>query len=303
MVSRLLSSDMIYENHACLIFMASFLMACGGAAQNKDDSASTDRAGVCGDPNDTQAFVVTSMSFTRERSDGVIAGFDLDGVDSAAGDAEGCGHADYSSPDGLGGIDNAFAPLVDVLESLGAGAVEGLIEDAINSGELLLLLELEAVDDVRDDTCVDMGVYRGQGIPLLDTNGDIQMDQTIAFDPEQPSSFAQGGQISDGTFEIIGVEVFLPVQILDEFFEFDMIGGGVRLVWQEDGTVAGELAGGVAVSAIAGQIGAIDDIGGLQDVVPPLLEQAADLWPDESGACTHISIGFDITARPAFVAR
>ena len=294
---------MRFVNVACSGFFVCLVMSCGPAEKDGEEGASGRDAAVCGDPEDTQAFVVTSMSFTREQSDGVIAGFDLDGVDSASGDAEGCGHADYSSPSGASGIDNAFAPLVDVLESIGAGAVEGLIEDAINSGELLLLLELEAVDDVRDDACVDMGVYRGQGIPLLDTNGDIQMDQTIALDPAQPSSFAQGGRISAGTFEINGVQVFLPVQILDEFFEFDMVGGGVRLAWQEDGTVAGELAGGVAVSAIAGQIGAIDDIGGLQDVVPPLLEQAADLWPDETGTCTHISIGFDITARPAFVAR
>jgi len=289
-------------NAACWLLVGALSLGCAGRQEAGEDSGASLAGATCGDPEDTQAFVITSMAFTREQSAGVLEGFDLDGIESAAGDAQGCGHADYAGPSGETGIDNAFAALVDVLESIGAGAVEGLIEDAINSGELLILLELEAVDDPLDDSCVDMSLYRGMGIPLLDTNGNIQMDQTFAVDPEQRTSFAEGGSITDGTFEITGVQVFLPVQILDEFLEFDLVGGAIRVSWQEDGTVAGQLAGGVSVASLAGQIGAISDIGGLQDVVPPLLEQAADLWPDESGACTHLSIGFDITARPAFVA-
>jgi len=288
------------QNIACWMLLAASLSGCDRDEETSDDAA-TAGTEECGDPEDTLAFVVTSMAFTREQSPGVLAGFDLDGIESALGDAQGCGHEDYAGPDGTAGIDNAFAALVDVLESIGAGAVEGLIEDAINSGELLILLELEAVEAGGDDSCVDMSVYRGEGIPLLDTNGNIQMDQTFAVDPEQDSSSAEGGAISDGVFEINGVQVHLPVQILDEFLEFDLEGGAIRFAWQEDGTVAGQLAGGVSVGSLAGQIGAIGDIGGLQDVVPPLLEQAADLWPDESGACTHLSIGFDITGRPAFV--
>jgi len=287
------------DNAACWVVFA-LLTGCGGSG-GEADSGVKDAALACGDPADTHALVITSLAFTREVSSSTIEGFDLDGVDSAAGDAEGCGHADYTTPDGQGGVDNAMASLVPVLESIGAGAVEGLITDAINSGELLILAEMQRVDDLQDDACVDLEMHRGEGVPLMGTDGNIQMDQTFALDPSRPSTFTAGGAIEGGVFTIEGVTISLPVQILDEFIEFELEGASMRLVWQEDGSAVGRLAGGVSVASLAGQIGAISDIGGLQDIVPPLLEEAADLWPDESGACTHLSIGMEVTARPAFV--
>ncbi|HCH66727.1 MAG TPA: hypothetical protein DFR83_28245, partial [Deltaproteobacteria bacterium] len=199
------------------------------------------------------------------------------------------------------GIDNAFAALVPVLESIGAAAVEGLITDAINSGELLILAEIQRVDDVENDSCVDLELHRGEGLPLMGTDGNIQMDQTFLVDPSRPSTFAEGGQIAHRTFEIQDITISLPVQILDEFIELDLEGASLQLRWLDNGEAVGRLAGGVSVSSLAGQIGAISDIGSLQDAVPALLEGAADLWPDENGSCTHLSVGMDVTARPAFL--
>lgn len=291
---------MKFETVAC-IGVSALMAGCAGPADPKVDSGASSELATCGDPTETEAFVITSMAFTRENSPDSIEGFDLDSVASALHDPQGCGHADYTDTAGTPGIDNAFASLVPVLESIGAGAVEGLITDAINSGELLVLLELQRVESIEADTCVDLEVYRGDGVPLMGTDGAIQMDQTFALDASRPSTSASGGSIEGGVFEIRGVVIELPVQILDEFLEFELEGGAVQLAWQEDGTAVGRLAGGVSVASLAGQIAAISDIGGLQDVVPPLLEEAADLWPDENGACTHLSIGFEITARPAFV--
>ena len=276
-------------------------VACGGASDSKAPAADDDRFATCGDPADTEVMVITSLAFTREISSTTIEGFDIDGVDSGEGDAQGCGHADYASPDGRTGIDNAFAALVPVLENIGAGAVEGLITDAINSGELLILAEMQRVDDLDNDTCVDLELHRGQGLPLMGTDGNIQMDQTFLVDPSRPSTFSSGGAITDGSFVIEGITIALPVQILDEFIEFDVEGAAMELTWLDDGSAAGRLAGGVSVDSLAGQIAAIGDIGSLQDAVPALLEGAADLWPDESGACTHLSVGMEVTARPAFL--
>jgi hypothetical protein len=285
---------------ACQVLLA-FSIGCGGAESDRLDSAAGASGDVCGAPEDTVVLIITSLHFTRETSPTESEGFDLDGVASTTSDAQGCGHADYTSADGTQGIDNAFAALVPVLESIGAGAVESLINDAINLGELLVLAEIQRVDDVQNDECVDLEMHRGVGAPLMGTDGQIQMDQTFLIDTERPSTFATGGRIRDGIFDIQGVTISLPVQILDEFIEFDLEGSALQLAWQEDGSMAGRLAGGVSTDALGGQIGAIGDIGSLQDVVPPLLEQAADLWPDETGRCTHISVGMEVTARPAFL--
>ncbi len=285
---------------ACWVIF-SISVGCGGVGDEPAKAVAADDRAQCGDPEDTEVLVITSLAFTREIAEGVIEGFDIDGLDSAEGDPAGCGHRDYASPDGTTGIDNAFAALVPVLESIGAAAVEGLITDAINSGELLILAEIQRVDDVENDSCVDLELHRGEGLPLMGTDGNIQMDQTFLVDPSRPSTFAEGGQIAHRTFEIQDITISLPVQILDEFIELDLEGASLQLRWLDNGEAVGRLAGGVSVSSLAGQIGAISDIGSLQDAVPALLEGAADLWPDENGSCTHLSVGMDVTARPAFL--
>lgn len=259
--------------------------------------------GECGDPSAVHSVVVTELAFTRLAEDGTINGFDLDATQSTAGDPVGCGHADRTSADGTAGIDSAFATLVPVLEGLGAGAVEGLIQQAIDSGELLILIEIGHLDDWQDDTCADVAVHRGQGTPIIGTDGTILVDQTFGLSPEVQSTFGEGGSVDAGAFEIQGVEITLPVQILDVFLTFTMPEGAIRLALAEDGTVRGHIAGGVPVEQITTQIGGITDIGDLSSVIPPLIESAADLYPDETGACTALSLGFDVAGKPAFVFR
>lgn len=259
--------------------------------------------GECGDPEAIHSVVITQLAFTQLRADGTIDGFDLDETDSAPGDPAGCGHGDRDGPEGQTGIDSAFATLVPVLEGLGAGAVEGLIQQAIDSGELLLLIEMTHLDDWESDVCADVALHRAQGTPIIGTDGTILIDQTFGLSPEVPSTFATGGAVEDGAFEIRNIEITLPVQILDVFLTFTMPTGAIHLDLASDGTVSGFLAGGVPVAQITTQIGGIPDIGDLSSVIPPLIEAAADLYPDPTGACTALSLGFDIAGKPAFIYR
>lgn len=276
------------------------LVACGGDGPKAPADTGGD-LGECGDPEAVHSVVITQLAFTQIEGDGSINGFDLDETASAEGDPVGCGHADRSSPDGRTGVDSAFATLVPVLEGLGAGAVEGLIQAAIDSGELLLLVEITHLDDWQDDTCADVAVHRGQGTPIIGTDGTILVDQTFGLSPEVPSTYAEGGWVEGGAFEVHEVEITLPVQILDVFLTFTMPRGAIHLDLAEDGSVSGYLAGGVPVEQITTQIGGISDIGELSSVIPPLIEAAADLYPDANGDCTALSLGFDIAGKPAFV--
>jgi hypothetical protein len=278
------------------------LAACGKdkAAAPLDTGADF---GECGDPSAMHSVVITQLAFTRINEDGSINGFDLDDTESAGGDPVGCGHADRVGTDGSAGVDSAFATLAPVLEGLGAGAVEGLIQQAIDSGELLLLIEISHLDDWQSDSCADVAVHRGEGTPLIGTDGTIMVDQTFGLSTEVPSTSGSGGWVEGGAFEIRSVEITLPVQILDVFLTFTMPEGALHLDLAEDGTVTGYLAGGVPVEQITTQIGGISDIGELSSVIPPLIEAAADLYPDETGACTALSLGFDVAGKPAFVFR
>ena len=126
----------MHKSAACYGLFGVFI-GCGGASVDHLDSATAGPDDACGVPEDTVVLVITSLHFTRETSPTESEGFDLDRVSSTNSDRQGCGHADYTSADGTAGIDNAFAALVPVLESIGAGAVESLINDAINLHQLV----------------------------------------------------------------------------------------------------------------------------------------------------------------------
>ncbi len=260
-----------------------------------------DAFGECGDPAGVHTILMTTLSFTRTDTTGAIHGFDLDEVVSDAGDPEGCGHADRTSPDGTSGIDSAFSALVPVLESIGASAVEGLIQAAIDSGELLILVEVDHLDDWSTDECLGVTMHRGRGTPIIGTDGAILVDQTFGLDTDVPSTAARDAWLDAGTVEVRDIRITLPVQLLDVFVTFEVEGGAMRFDLAEDGTVAGYFAGGVPVEQINSQISAIGDIGDLADIVPTLISSAADLFPDASGACTALSVGFDFTGKPAFL--
>ena len=91
-------------------------------------------AGCSGDP-ETRWGALSIMEIARE-TDGVSEGFDLDGLDSTADGADGCGIADYVNEAGVEGIDNAMARLMPILEQTEGAALESLIQQAISRGEV-----------------------------------------------------------------------------------------------------------------------------------------------------------------------
>lgn len=271
--------------------------------QTKDTGVVADAASCSG--TRSAVFVVAAMDFTVADENGFVKGFDLDGTVSEAGDPAGCGHGDDTAPDGTPGIDASFAGLAPTLEALGAGAVSGLIQGAIEGGELLILVELSHLDGPLTpgmaDDCIGFTIHRGTGAPLMGSDGRVMVDQSFGLDPELPSTATVAGRLDGGVLVADGLDITLPVQILDEHLTFDMRGVSFRGEVGADGDLVGHFAGGVPQADIAGQIGAIDDIGELQDLIPPIIAATADLFPDAEGACTELSMGFDYTGRPAFL--
>ena len=117
------------------------LVACSEKAQTEPED--------CGSDTDTVVALVSSLGFARRDEEGHTSGFDLDGDVTELGDSRGCGIPDQTSAEGVPGIDSAFSGILPALEATQAVAVNGLIEDSILSGELLILLELSRVDDLH----------------------------------------------------------------------------------------------------------------------------------------------------------
>ena len=254
----------------------------------------------CDTPTQTQVVVVSKMTFTR-RVDGVSKGFDLDNHVSDTNDAEGCFQEDLVDPNGKPGIDSTFSAFLPVLEASEGAALEGLLQDAIDAGRVLVLFELEDVDDAANDTCVNLDVLGGVGTPRLGTDGTLLSGQTFDVDTSLPESRADGLALTDGVLEAQGLELTIPIQIFEISFGLALHDVAVHIELDALGNATGYLGGGFAVEQIIEILEPRDDID-IKDLAIDLLRTSADLNPDATtGACPDLSVVLEFEATSAFV--
>ena len=271
------------------------LLGCSGnLSQNSETKLSNTS---CDNPLDTVILVIESIQFARQ-TDGVAWGFDIDGLTSDNDDEEGCYHDDLIDPLGNEGIDNAFSALIPTLELTEANAAEGLIQDAINTGELLLMLKISGVDDLFNDDCVTVEVLRGSGTPIIGTEGLILDGQTFDRNEDIPSTVLEEVQIDNGVLTLFPLNMSLPFTILDNYLDFALEDGTIRLDITS-GAYTGVLGGATPRSYLE-EVVQINEIG-ITDLLLQLLGTAADLYPDETGECQYISSAFEFSAVPAYL--
>ena len=256
-------------------------------------------SGDCGSPTDTVSVVVSAMDFARRDDQGRAWGFDLDGHTTSGGDSDGCGIADVTRPDGVEGIDNALSGILPTLEATQAVAVSGLIEDSIRSGELLVMAELTRVDHPLQDSCVDFGLWRARGVPMVGTDGEILDHQTFDRDPDIEPGLDASIPLAAGVFQPQGFEVVLPVQILDVFLTFHMQQAQVYGELDEDGYMLGYFGGAVPLTDFD-VLTELSDIGEVAGLLEGLLPLAADIDLDQDGTCDAMSIVFEVEGTPAY---
>ncbi len=269
--------------------MILLLLACTGPVEIED----------CGSANETLSVVVSGKDFARRAEEGQAWGFDLDGHTSSGGDSEGCGIADVTSPDGVEGIDNALSGILPTLEATQAVAVSGLIEDSIRSGELLVMAELTRVDDPMDDACVDFGLWRARGVPLVGTDGQILDHQTFERDPDIEPGVDSALALEGGVFQPQDFEYVLPVQILDVFLTFHMQQAQLHGELDEDGNMVGYFGGAVPLTDFD-VLTELSDIGEVAALLEGLLPLAADIDLDQDGIGDAMSIVFEVEGIPAY---
>lgn len=274
------------------------LLACTDPAPS-DDTGSADALCSSGDCP-TVIGVIDALLYAEPDDAGISRGFDLDGAVSTAGGSDGCGKGDFVDPEGVPGIDNGFAALMPLLESTEAVALEGLIQDAINGGQLLLLYELEGVDDLENDPQVNLTVWRGEGVPMLGTDGAIEPGQTFDKSVDVPPAVAEGVAIENGRVEARDLELQIALQVLNADINLHFHAGGFRVEPEADGSATGFLAGGVDLADILSiaKTAGVDE--NLRTALIALLQASADMFPDDDDACQGISMVFDHHSVPAW---
>ncbi len=253
------------------------------------------------DVGDSYAAIVSSLNFTREDPVGVTPGFNLDGVVSDARDDASCNQPDTVDPSGVKGIDNQVARLVPTVEKVYGNAIDGLVQGAINNGELEILLEMDGVSSFADDDCVNLSVGIGKGSVILGTDGVLAGYQTFDLDPKHtPSQFLRGS-IANGVMTAGPFEVALPLKLFDVQFTLHLHGGMFRFQIDDQGNIDGILGGGIDVQELLDGVkqgaGVANSIG----LVELVLKGAADMARDKSGVCHQISAALSFKAVPAFI--
>ncbi len=295
---------------ACPVAIGLGLGACEESAAPPAATAKADAADAAIDaapkvpapPPPIKWYVFDTVSFTRQISPGVVDGFDIDGLQSAEGDPKGCGHADFTSPAGTKGIDNQFALLVPAIEKSGIAAFEKLLQASIESGGVLLMVELQGLDSWSDDPQVKVIVRAGQGLPLLGTDGKLLTGQTFHVNSRDPAALAGTVPVKDGWLEAGPFDMLLPVQVFGKDYTLDMRGTRIRMRVVDGETLeAGVVGGGItlaSIRALAKQ--AAEDQGNIDELVDALTLGMVDLAPDATGDCQQLSAALTFSGVGAY---
>ncbi|MFT6396335.1 MAG: hypothetical protein ACJAYU_001078 [Bradymonadia bacterium] len=255
--------------------------------------------GVCGPIEPTHVFVVSELRFARDVG-GVSPGFDLDSRASDGADRQGCQKVDFESVEGVPGVDNQFARLLPAIEAAGGLAFEGLIQDAINAGNILILFEMESADSLDEDDCVSVIIQRGEGLPIVNRDNRIEGGQTFDRNTEITQSRTDEASIVDGLLTLEDVAFEIPAYVFTFEFLIPVTDARIEMQVNPDGTATGIVGGGISVDALIAVVNSIDGAGGVPDAVTALAPGLADLFPDENGDCQSVSVALELEAVPAF---
>jgi len=245
--------------------------------------------------------VIARFGFVRAEVDRptVAAGFDLDGRVSTGSDALGCRQADFTSPEGTQGVDNQLARLLPIVDGMTGGALDGAIQGALNSGQLLVALSVEGVDDPTDDPCVILVVERVAGMPFV--GSDMLVDQGQTFDvlrderATRVDATLTGGVVEAGPFTLP-----LPIAVLDVRMVLNLYNARFRARLRDDGGMEGLVGGGMSVAEFSQEVMRFGIPTEQMSAIGTALRVFADLTPVE-GRCTQVSAGITFDARLAFV--
>jgi hypothetical protein len=288
-----------------------------GGAVDADAAAVEPDAGVTPDPDaaveppapdaatgpQTLIVVLDTVVITSTEEDGVTApGFDLDGVDSDFGDETTCNKPDFTAPDGTPGVDNQIATLIPVFQQTEIGIVESLVQNAIEEGGLLVLLQIDGVDDRENDPEVGLTLRLGTGVPLLGTDRRLVSDQTFELHPDTQDPTALEARIEDGVLHARGLDGVLPVVVFGVTYELEFQGARARATLTDDhGLTDGLLGARVPVASLLDILHRALGDGAVVQAAETLLRRAADLGRDEEGICTELSAALAFTGKRAFL--
>lgn len=238
-------------------------------------------------------------------------GLDLDGSASDAGSASTCAHANFTSPEGQGGIDNQMYRVIGCVggfrsSGFHAGIVQQNIKEHVGNRTLV---EITGVDDERNDPQVEVAIYKGKDPLIEDSAGKVTPFQTQRIDQGLSHAVQRAkGKIVDGVLITDPIELELP------FFMVSARGSvqlhDMRMRLQLGDVQASGLIGGYSdierwYNFFTRSIATSDFLGAVSGpTIYQGLRRFADGRKDpRTGQCQAISTAYSVKFTRVFVAR
>ncbi len=281
--------------------------------------------------NATMTFVVNTLSIPEATSDGVAAGFNLDGLDSGMGSDAPDATCEEIQPDFTSGtdpnqvgVDNALQGLVSALSAI-AGNLDDTLAMQIASGSVLLMIEVTGIDSLTYDSAVQIQLFRGsvtggsgdacttdtdcttagetchgtacQPAPMIGSDGLLAADQT--FGTIQNLGDPVPGDIFAGRLRAVTPGLSLSITASGQTIELMVRNPEVRFNIAADGLTEGNIGGVLKVDDLAMAAGMIDM--SYSSLVHSYADGIADINPtaDDPATCDSLSVGILFGATTA----
>ncbi len=255
-------------------------------------------------PEGTQASIDSEVHVVRllelgRITEGVSEGFDLDGVVTSEGDPTGCGQSDHVDAEGRPGIDNALGSLLPILDLTEASVLGLLLQGAVTSGELLLMMEISTWEDGSET----FRLLRGTTEPLVGTDGLLLAGQTFDLDPTISVAEPVPAERDDeGAVIATDFDFDLPLEILRAQLDLQFQQAAVRMGPADaEGRRKGVLAGGAPWAPIVEELNSTPIDESVKQILSSIVADLADLRPGPDGRCTAISASLSFETVPGFI--
>lgn len=244
------------------------------------------------------------LQMRAEEVNGVLIsdGFDLDGqVGPVPGSTcSGRTDADFTAPDGRSGIDNSFASeaLAGVIRFVGdtgeggSALAEGLVQNSVTSGSLLILLRFDGVHSFVNDDDVRMTILFGQPFAVgVGTDGRLLSGQTFAPRTDVEPIVVRTS-IRDGVLLASGISLQLTGSIREFPLDMPLSLGQFRFRFNSNGTMAGAIGGSLPWRSMLDVIEAVDR--NFLPIGTSILRGSADVMSVETGMCDGLSMAMRV---------
>ncbi len=299
---------------AALVALAA-LVVTGCLTRGEPRDGGTDAGTDCGFAATpaTRYFVISTLAAAAGDPTGdpsVVAGLDVDGYRTVSrSDPMGCGFVDFRSgpPDDIAGVDNQLGPIL--VGVAGSWDINVALQEDIDAGRLLLLVEVSEVDS---DTCspvVTVSVLLGRlppGVTMPALGGDGRLAVGQMFDVQSSSLGADGTAVARASGRIAGgrviagpFELTFPMRFPTMVAVAHVHRAELRFDRSASGRIERGVLGGRMQLTEAVNLGVALLGADYEPTIYTVLAGQADLEPDRTGVCQALSIGFVLAGVPA----